>query len=176
MSFKFGDKVLVKSTIIGTDKTLDGKIGCHVGKTPSALFWVDEDDICPIAANDKSYTDGMNDAWEIARKLFNLPDVGGFTDSELEGIFGCDWRCAINEYTATEAAEKIAKWEESKKIHVGDIVRTNAFEGVVTCITGDWMSVIQKDGKSMNILMDLAIKTGRKVDVDGFLRQIGGSQ
>lgn len=56
----------------------------------------------------KSYEDGLNGAWEVARKIANIPY------GEEEKVIGSDgWTFIIN-HTASEAIEKIRQYEQEK--------------------------------------------------------------
>lgn len=173
--YEVGDKILIQAEIKAIDST--SFYPYHVS-IDGAQAWVREEDIFEDSV--KSYEDGMNDAWEAARKIASSETDGGYSSGELCEIFGEEGALGVSKIlrklTATEATAKIADWEDSKKIHVGDVVKTITSEGVVTCVMGDWLNVLQKDGKSINILMYATAKTGRKVDVEGFLRQIGGTE
>ena len=68
------------------------------------------EEICEILS-EKSYEDGLNDAWECARKLILIKREGGLSMEEIEKIFG-DTTCRANIIRAYTASETIAKIKE----------------------------------------------------------------
>lgn len=188
-----GDKVLLQAEIKGVDET--SFYPYHVS-IDGAQAWVREEDIFEdsvkiygkediLESSVKSYEDGMNDAWDAARKIASSETDGGYSSGELCEIFGEESVLGVSKIlqklTAAEAAAKIADWEENKKIHVGDVVKVGkegegSFCGtaVVTAIYGDWYCLIFDDGETGKVKAKELSKTGRKVDVDGFLQQIKG--
>lgn len=126
---------------------------------------------------------GQNEAWELARKITCQPINGGFNRSEFEEIFGYDYISDIFEkYKYTEATAKVVEWEKTKEeIKVGDIVRNKCNISYKFCVTD-----IDYDGTIYGINKDGATysgknpedweKTGRHIDIDSFLKQIGGEQ
>ncbi len=73
--------------------------------------------------NINKYECGLDDAWEAARKIVS---TDGYTWTALENMFDTKSLSTIfNTYTASEAIEKILKYEEKqtyndKIVHVGD--------------------------------------------------------
>lgn len=71
------------------------------------------------------YECGLNDAWEVAKKIVSNK---GYTGKELENIFGTSTLSRIfDTYTASKAIEMIEKYEKEQKtpvFKVGDRVRT----------------------------------------------------
>lgn len=172
MKYKIGDIVLVEAEIVDTSP---GEPGYLVKTERGSDKWVYELEIRPM--DSRTYEDGLIDGWETARRLFNRPDDGGFTQTELDEIFGCDWRDVINRYTAAEAAEKIREWKDRKQIHVGDVVRIDGCaKAVVTQVdeNGD-CQVLYSDGCTGYADLADIRKTGRSIDIAGLLAEIGGN-
>lgn len=118
---------------------------------------------------------GQNEAWELARKITCQPINGGFNRSEFEKIFGYGYISDIFEkYKYTEAAAKVAEWERQKEeIKVGDVVSREGLYGVVKSVSDDWLNGITASGISFQWLKRKCTKTGRHIDIDSFLKQIG---
>lgn len=78
----------------------------------------------------KTYEDGLNEAWELARKIGGIGN-GGYTISELSDIFGtCSSGYIFDNLTVSEAMDAI---ENSKRIKVGDeVVNKYGWKRVVT--------------------------------------------
>lgn len=80
---------------------------------------------------EKTYKDGLEEAWEIARKILKHPKDNGYTLKELDEIFSGECDCLsgtniISSYSIHEIKEKIEKWkaEKAKPKH-GDVVFLN---------------------------------------------------
>ena len=124
---------------------------------------------------DKTYVDGLKDAWELAKKIYDSPYDGGLTNEAIEEIFGCEFGSVARKYTAEEALAKIEAYEKEKEIKVGDVVECNGFKGVVLHIfhSGS-LNIVYENG----IIETLASvqeckKTGKHIDIESLLRQIG---
>lgn len=144
-----GDKYIieVEEVYIPADDSKD----CN---SPSKLYRIkgfnslvfDENGLSKIERADeekeKSYEDGLNDAWEAAKKIILLPPAqGGFNYGQLDSIFGHHYTKEIfNTNTASEAISKIDKYEKDKDkdgIKIGDEVIENTYDllGVVIKVT-----------------------------------------
>ena len=126
---------------------------------------------------------GQNEAWELANKITCQPINGGFKQSEFEEIFGYDYISDIFEkYSYVEAAAKVEVWEKAKeKICMGDVVRFKGNNSVEFCVTDTLdnsflYGINAKGGIYSNISIKFVEKTGRHIDIDGFLKQIGGEE
>ena len=122
-----------------------------------------------------AYREGMDRAWETARKIACFTENGGLSCEEMEWIFHND--CApeiLFDNTAEEAAEKIRSFEEkAEEINVGDEV--TAEDGtarfVVTHIAND-ISGIDLEGNVYAYLPDeIDGKTGRRFTMN---MKVGG--
>ena len=67
-------------------------------------------------AEKKAYEDGMNVAWEVARKLVH-PRLGGYTEEQKQRIFGeyVSSDSILRNFTASEAIAKIKEYEDKQK-------------------------------------------------------------
>ena len=96
-------------------------------------------------------------------------------EKELEEIFGRTEH--LWELTPQEAKAKIEAWEAAKEIKVGDEVDICGDKGIVTSFgtDGDRIHVLYLDGIVNSYRKDKDIKkTGRHIDIDVVLKQIGG--
>ena len=129
---------------------------------------------------EQAFDRGCNEAWELARKI--APTAGGLSSSELIEIFNSFLsRDILSENTYPEAAAKVAEWEKAKEeIKRGDEVEKNDLRDVrfiVTFTNGKLMSGVTQSGLVFsNEKTKDWHKTGRHIDVDSFLKQIGGEQ
>lgn len=78
----------------------------------------------------KTYEDGLNDAWKVARKIGGI-DNDSYTSGELSDIFGsCSAGYIFDSLTVSEAIDAI---ENHKRIKVGDeVVNKYGWKRVVT--------------------------------------------
>lgn len=125
---------------------------------------------------------GQNEAWELARKITCQPINGGFNRSEFEEIFGDSYISDIfKKYTYYEAAAKVAEWEKAKEeIKDGDVLEgiyDNNLKCIVTNLYTDNIAYLMfDDGTAGFHELDNFKKTGRHIDIDSFLKQIGGEK
>ena len=136
------------------------------------------EEICEILS-EKSYEDGLNDAWDCARKIVLMPCAGGFTVEEICRIFGNT--NVLTNLTASEAVAKFKAYEEQEnEIHVGDEVVSDAFDekGIVTHITDKGCVSLICGMKSMiSTGLDKIHKTGKSYpQIDEILEQLNGDK
>lgn len=106
----------------------------------------------------KTYEDGLNEAWECAKKIEAPTVEGGLSGQELAQIFkdGATLYEVFKNYSAREAVTRIKEYEEEQKkaaeIKIGDEVTDNdGWNGVVTCISpdGEYLVVTLQDGSAL---------------------------
>lgn len=119
------------------------------------------------------------EAWEIAKNLF-----ANYSNAELDEIFGKGWSFPkLMELTPHEAKARIDAWKSENEIKVGDEVefddtandlhrsmyvtsKYNDTDYCGICRNGDTYCVHKSELK----------KTGRHVDIERILKQIGGNE
>ena len=180
MSYKVGDKVVMEITdkisIMGeSNYILSDATVVNQGYIDKAAE--------PLSTYiEQARAEGEQVAWELARKIVRQPINGGYKQSEFEEIFGCGYISDIFEkYTYSEAAAKVEAWEKAKEeIKVGDEVEKNDLRDVrfiVTFTNGRLMNGVTQSGLVFaNEKPKEWHKTGRHIDVDSFLKQIGGAE
>ena len=129
---------------------------------------------------EQAFDRGCNAAWELVRKIFDMET------NDIEDIFIKEdaWNLGtvLNNYTYQEAAAKVAEWEKIKEIKVGDILedRDEGNKVIVTSLKGRVICLLWDDGRIGTTYVELAKgifrNTGRHIDVDSFLKQIGGGE
>lgn len=125
-------------------------------------------------AIEDAYGDGMNDAWDAARKIACSVEDGGFSCGELQRIFGCGFAPDImRDLSADEAKKRIADFKEIKdKICIGDEVTAEdgASRFIVTHIAND-ISGIDLNGNTYAYMPEeIDGKTGMHYDILETLR------
>ena len=132
---------------------------------------------------EQARAEGQNEAWELARKIVLMEKEGGMKDEDYKAIFG---GCQPSDYilkthTYPEAAAKVKAWKKAKEeIKVGDVLEgiyDNEVKCIVTNLCPDNTSYLVFDDGTTGICdLDNFKKTGRHIDIDCFLKQIGGEQ
>ena len=122
---------------------------------------------------------GQNEAWELVRKVFDMET------NDIEDIFITEdaWNLGtvLNNYTYQEAAAKVAEWKKAKdEIKVGDVLE-NRYDSNVKCVAtnlypNNMAYLVFYDGTAGMNELDNFKKTGRHIDIDSFLKQIGEEQ
>lgn len=129
-----------------------------------------------VTQNSEAYIKGMEDAWNLAIKLWLPTNYGGVTDSEVRNIFDCDYYAIAKLYTPQEALAKLEAYEKSKEIKAGDVVESinTGRIGVITKVEENGKYVIFADGTSGMFAHDDIRKTGRHIDITSVLEQLKG--
>ena len=132
---------------------------------------------------EQARAEGQNEAWELAKKIVDDVWNGGYSEGKLKQIFGyAISQLCIVKNTYPEAAAQVAEWEKAKEeIKVGDIVKSKSDIPVEFCVTeischGRLYGIGRNGGTYSNKNPKDWEETGRHIDIDSFLKQIGGEQ
>lgn len=130
----------------------------------------------------EAYQQGLNDAWECARKVTQVRKYGGYGDC-LEEVFGrhrVPWD--VFDYSASEAIEKIRQYEQEKEeqIQVGDEVIPRETEYDTMIVTRLWkddydsdcIDAIGFDGRISSFLVSRVSKTGKHCEIAEVLQKM----
>ena len=125
-----------------------------------------------LIKKDKTYEEGLNDAWELVKKIYKMSESERYEMFNIPVAFTYD---ILFEVTPQEALAKIEEYEKNN-IKAGDEVRTfdNTYKGVVTVTRqiGDFY-VLWDNGTSGTYTPKEVKKTGRTIDIKSFLAEIG---
>ena len=121
---------------------------------------------------EQAFDRGCNEAWELVRKIFDMET------NDIEDIFIKEdaWNLGtvLNNYTYQEAAAKVAEWGKAKEeIKVGDVVSHEEKYGVVISEGTICFRGFTDYGTPFEWYKERCTKTGRHIDIDSFLKQIG---
>lgn len=164
MKYKVGDKVMVKAKITDVICTGYKVIAGGYG------FFVTERQVC----DNSDMT--ADEAWEIAGRILEM-ERHEIMESILEGDSMYPYRAVFHNLTPQEAKAKIEAWKEQKEIKVGDVVKVDSKNALVMRIDGgEECIMLFENGDSRCIRMNALKKTGRHIDIEGMLKQIGGDE
>ena len=175
MKYKVGDEVLVKVRIHHivnqeTDMPYEVK-AINNGKIEPRTIWIREEDI----QSDSPMT--AEEAWELARRIVGCSEHG-LEETKRREIFSRDDAFDVfNLFSAKEAKAKIEAWEAEKEIKVGDVVKVGCYTGLVVSDDNmdDSYDILFSDGGTSKINIKDLKKTGRHIDIEIVLKQIGGT-
>lgn len=170
MEYKIGDEVLVKARIVGSRNGVSRLLV----QSQQDKFFVENNNVIP--APDMT----AEEAWKLAKMICLDRTETGFKETELAEIFGDNLTYHIMyENSPQQAKAKIEAWKAKKEIKVGDEVVVCGDKGIVTSFgtDGDALHVLYFDGIVNSYRRDKDVKkTGRHIDIDGVLKQIGGDE
>ena len=121
---------------------------------------------------DKTYTDGLNDAWELARKLYEMKSKEFdevFKNVHYVDVFYC--------YTPQEALAKLETYEKLKEINVGDVVElADGTKAVVMDRFDDEVfALFTENGCVQNLKIKSNFKkTNKHIDITSVFEQLKG--
>ena len=128
----------------------------------------------------QAFNKGAEAAWELARKINDM-DIYDTEEIFIEaGAFHLG--NVLENYTYPEAAAKVTEWEKTKEeIKRGDIVINKPDASIEFCVTDidcdGYLYGVGRYGLTYsNKNPEDWEKTGRHIDIDGFLKQIGGAE
>lgn len=131
-------------------------------------------DICDMEAERAR---GQQEAWKFVKNIALSEEYGGYSNNELKEIFGSICLDDIFNLTYTEAAAKVEAWElQKEEIIMGDVVCHEGSYGVVFCMSEDGLFGITSEGWKFEFPKKECTKTGRHIDLNTFLKQIGGEK
>ena len=134
---------------------------------------------------EEAYNKGLEDAWELIKKItVNDYRKGGYDSEEVQRIFGTENLFYIlKHHTPQEALAKLEAYEkEQTEIKVGDVVQTHNAREYVVIATSEELPTNQPLLRNLHdnsvcfgTNKDL-IKTGKHIDIQSVLEQIGGAE
>lgn len=185
MKYKIGDEVLVRCKIINVDHEASMpyevcRTECVSGFSKPLYILAGDEDIVDMSADE---------AWEIAKRICTSDYDGcenALLNSDLDEIFGTvDCGKIMNRYTPQQARDKIEAWESVNGIKVGDEVvlksdpDNDEYRFFVTYINSKTKKMggfsFHRESVFCERNAERYQKTGRHIDIEGLLRNIGGT-
>lgn len=177
-----GDEIKMGKYNIGDKVYLEGKISEHdesdntycvdysdYWKRSQTSCWIKEE---VLHTMDDAYNKGLNDAWELARKIVLLERDGGYSTQELKRILGYGgYESVLKAFTPQEALAKVKEYKD--KIKVGDVIRLkgNTHEAIVTRANVIDIYYLFRDGSCGRFYAEKDLeKTGHFDSIDEFMR------
>lgn len=176
--YKIGDKVVLEIT----DKVEVTEEPWYILSDATSIYvpYLDKAAETLSTYTEQARAEGQNEAWELARKIVSDIYHGGYNSDELKEIFGYFlYQNIWEDYTYQEAAAKVAQWEKAKEeIKAGDILEEIEDSNVKCTVTNLYPNnkayLVFDDGTAGMHELNNFKKTGRHIDIDSFLKQIGG--
>lgn len=141
--------------------------------------------ICDVCKSDEflketaeqARADGAEKAWKLAMKLRYM-DYEDKVECFGLGYDGKEkWIEVMENYTYAEAAAKVAEWKKAKEeICVGDVVECEGSYGVVVGVGECYIKGFTSDWTPFQWMKQSCTKTGRHIDIESMLAQIGGEE
>lgn len=137
LKYKVGDEVLVKGKVVDildtTFRGTDYPYKIRFDYDNLAVAWSEActetciagtaDEFVKAEDNQKTYEQGLNDAWEMAQLLSKCTLDGGLTPDEMHAIYNSAHSgYIISNYSVKEAIDKYNTWKEKQKFKMGDVV------------------------------------------------------
>ena len=170
--YKVGDEVLLKVKVIGIEED-EYAYPYKVEFEDESIEWFEEKTL--ISAED-SYNKGLEDAWELAKRLSLNLYKNGLSNDEINKIYGMPSYRVFEAFTPQEALAKLKAYEEQRKIEAGDVVLIYGEEAVVTRVVDGHANILFGDGVTNNLPVKELVgdKTGKHINIESFLKQLRG--
>ena len=125
-----------------------------------------------LIIEEKTYEDGLNEAWDFIRKIYDLKC------DDIEKIFNTNggvYGVISSTIPIKDMIAKLEAYEAENQIKVGDVVTSarGGFLGVVTMIVGNNVYILWDDGSSGIRNKKEVSKTGKNIDISSVLSEIG---
>lgn len=174
MKYKVGDEVLLRAKITEVRENTFPNLP-YMAQITSMGEWkgVGVESVVVTEINEDAIVDmTAEDAWKLAGKIMEMPC------GELAEIFPeCKGLYIMRYFSLQETKAKIEAWEAEKEIKVGDVVRAeDSTKAVVLDIHDKYFDVLVENGCAEEWYKDKVTKTGKQINIQGLLEQIGGAE
>lgn len=180
MKYKVGDTVLIQGVVTEVEERkgddFHTKVKFHA--LSDMMFWLKDDEIFELPKPDKTYEQGLQDAWGLVRRLVANTNPSKLID--MGKFFGAsDIVDILDKYTPQEVLAKLKAYEKSTEIKVGDVVSNGKHALLCVKKDDDYFYFLDKDGAHIfltkqNLEKAELNKTGKHIDLEGIFEQIKG--
>lgn len=186
MAFKVGDRVKTLADDdgelfpIGTVGVISEIGGCSDYRykvcANNDFWWYTESMLAPYS--EKTYEQGLADAWELAKRLVCVKEQGGLSTDVMDKLFNSIYpEDVFDNYSCEEVIAKVKEYEERTKITPSKIVEDN--EGTRALVLDDYGEgvyfVLTENGCVENWHREGCVAVlDRTIDVSELVKQIGG--
>lgn len=136
LKYKVGDEVLIKGKVVDTGEPYNTNYPYEIvfdddDMVVSWSEWFSITSVVGMASDlvksedQKTYEQGLNDAWEMAKLISSMP-----LSKVMEIFNGSSMGYITNQYSAQEAINKYNEWKESNDFKMGDIVEYDIGAGL----------------------------------------------
>lgn len=177
-NYKIGDKLVLEITGDGERMSVTNLNICIPNEELDKLDRLDSDYVNEHYGmlQDEAYEQGLECAWEMAKKICVSPENGGIECDDIYKLFEVDtcWK-VLAQYTPQEALAKLKAYEEQKGLTRGDEVicidtdEKAIFFGKSEGSEEGWFLMKEYD-VPQRIMLNTVKKTGKHIDC---LEQIG---
>ena len=132
--------------------------------------------IIPELSAEEAYNKGMNDAWELAKKIVLNEIDGGMSVKDFYNIFDKTMgdEDVLKKFSPKEVLAKLEAYEKGlEEIKAGDVVQCGGIKGVVGRVMKSELCVICADGSSGYWTKSECENTGKHIDISAILAEIG---
>ena len=178
-NYKIGDKLVLEITGDGERMSVTNLNICIPNEELDKLDRLDSDYVNEHYGmlQDEAYEQGLECAWEMAKKICVRPENGGIECDDIYKLFEVDtcWK-VLTQYTPQRVLHKLRAYEDSK-IEAGDVVMINNTDMMYVVISSEefegdiYYRGFTENGKF--ITQNNVTKTGKHIDIKSILKQIG---
>ena len=121
MQYKVGDEVFIKGEVVEVMNDVPYPVRVRLGSDNGGLVFTN-DEVCYADKIVKTYEMGLNDAWKLADKVYEM------RNQQRYDVFGTESLAKVMDLSPQEALAKIEAYEKGKsEIKVGDVVELLRF-------------------------------------------------
>jgi len=192
LKYKVGDEVLIKGVVtnilcgdypydIAFNKNNKNLVCWSETFNPECVVGEVEDFV--KVDDQKTYEQGLNDAWKMAKKICMTINKGGLPSDQLEDIYdGYDLTDDIlDNFSAQEAIDLYNAWKERNELKMGDIVEWSndsySYKGIFYSKEGNGWWILDSDLIAPQFLYSTEWKLRKledaPIDILGVFRDIG---
>jgi hypothetical protein len=176
MEYKVGDTVYMKGTVIDVDLE-DEVLGLNVEFEQNGKEWVNPRGVSLCAPSDKTYEEGLQDAWKLASDVAVMSMLPTPDREKIDKLFIFDLVHILHDHTYEEVLPIVKAYKDALMLKVGDVVENaNWGKGVVLEKRKDGLvNLVTEHGEvKVGWSPDVLKKTDEHIEIESLLFQIRG--